>query len=427
MRAPVEREAHATLSWSVTKQISFSILEDYEKGDRLDDVAKDFRLMNELGIDVLRCSFGWDDYEPAPRHYDFAWLRDFVRLAATHGIKLRPYIGYTPRWAGRAGSADGVAWNNPPADYRDWYRFVYRLAEALREYPNVLSYEIYNEQNVREWWDGSIEEYMAALRVGALAIRAGHPEAQILLGGLVFPDHEWLRTLVEDGHARYYDITSFHAYPETWTAHDVVVENYLNADYRVFVNHNRILGEAEPIWINEMGFAATPDKSEAEQANWWARAVSTFAADPDIEHIGIYEIKDLPPYKEAIGDTKNYHLGITRADRTKKLAFHTLTLLNDLLAGVVTVAGNEASVIVIRGEAKELYWRLFKRPSGKQVLFVYDKAASPTVNVTLRIPGSTASRYELNGTATPHADFDGRVLRGIQLRRGEVAIFRIDP
>ena len=29
--------------------------------------------MQELEIDTLRCSFGWDDYEPEPGVYDFAW------------------------------------------------------------------------------------------------------------------------------------------------------------------------------------------------------------------------------------------------------------------------------------------------------------------------------------------------------------------
>jgi hypothetical protein len=199
----------------VTKKISFAILEDYDKGDDLREIAKDFQLMRELEIDVLRCSFGWDDYEPARGQYDFAWLIQFVKLAAQYDIKLRPYIGYTPRWAGTDGSGDGADWNNPPADYRAWYNFVYNLADALREFPNVLSYEIYNEQNSRQWWDGSIEEYKETLRHGAAAIRAANPSAQVVLGGLVFPDVDWLHSVLRDGYARYYDITAFHAYPET--------------------------------------------------------------------------------------------------------------------------------------------------------------------------------------------------------------------
>jgi len=413
---------------SVTKRVSFAILEDYDKGEDLREIAKDFALMRELEIDTLRCSFGWDDYEPVRGQYDFAWLKEFVKLAAEHGIKLRPYIAYTPRWAGTAGT-DGVDWNNPPADYRAWYDFVYHLVSALREFPNVLSFEIYNEENSPQWWDGSIDEYKETLRQAAMAIRSANSAAQVILGGFVFPDVEWLQSIVKDGYARYYEVTPFHAYPETWTEPGVVVENYLDRSYReFFVRYNKALGESEPIWINEMGFAATPQKTERQQASWRARAVSTFLADPHVEHIGVYEIKDLAPGREIIGDEKNYYLGITRADRAKKLAFHTVDMLTDLLdAGTLTTADSEVTVTVSHGNAVELYRRLFKRPDGRRVLFIYDKAGSPTVRATLRAGGRTALRYELDGSAKKHEHFDGHTLSEIRLTPGDVAIFRIDP
>jgi polysaccharide biosynthesis protein PslG len=414
---------------NVIKTVSFAILEDYDNGQDLTDIAKDFQLMQELEVDVLRCSLGWDDYEPVRGQYDFAWLRQFVALAAQYGIKLRPYIAYTPRWAGTAGTADGRDWNNPPANDQDWYNFVYHLAAALRAYPNVLSYEIYNEENDAFWWDGSLAQYQETLRQAALAIRAADPDAQVILGGLVFPDDDWLRPLTEAGYAHYYEITPFHAYPETWSRPEVVVENYLDRQYRqFFVPHNNTLGEAEPIWINELGFATTPGRTERQQANWWARAVSTFLADPEIAHLGIYEIKDLPPGSPVIGDDANYHLGITYADRTKKLAFYTLDLLTDLLdVGTITTADAEMTVTVTAGRAQQLYAHLFQRPDGKQVVFVYDKEASPTVRVRLQTPGARAYRYELNGSAAPYAAFDGRTLSNVRLSPGDVAIFRIDP
>ncbi|MBA3961605.1 MAG: hypothetical protein H0X40_06860 [Chthoniobacterales bacterium] len=50
----------------------------------------------------------------------------------------------------------------------------------------------------------------------------------------------------------------------------------------------------KPIWINEMGFATTKGRTEVDQANWFARAVSTFLATKLVQELGIYEIKDLP-------------------------------------------------------------------------------------------------------------------------------------
>jgi hypothetical protein len=410
------------------KRVSFAVLEDYEKGDDLEDIAKDFVLMNELEIDTMRTSFGWDNFEPVRGQYDFAWLEEFVSLADRYGIKLRPYIGYTPDWAG-APESDGIVWNNPPGNYEDWYNFVYQLALALSDHPNVLSYEIYNEMNLDLWWDGSVEQYMETLKRGAEAVRAADPDAQVILGGLAEPDYRWSGELMQSGYARYYDILAFHGYAETWSPGNVVAENFLGREYRnYFLPQHEKYGEGEPVWINEMGYATTPSRTEEDQANWWARAVSTFLADPEIEHIGVYEIKDLDPGVEAIGDDKNYYLGLTYRDRTKKLAFQTVDLLTDLLdTGTLTVADADVQVIADEEDSEYLYYHLFKRPDGAQVLFVWDRVRDSTVSIRLKSPGSSAEHYSLSGEATPHPLVDGNTLKDIHLTAGSVEIFRINP
>jgi hypothetical protein len=384
--------------------------------------------MNELEIDTMRTSFGWDNFEPVRGQYDFVWLEEFVSLADEYGIKLRPYIGYTPEWAG-APDSDGIIWNNPPGDAQDWYNFVYQLALALRDHPNVLSYEIYNEMNLSLWWDGSIEQYRKTLKYAAEAIHAADPDAQVLSGALSEPDSNWLQGLTEEGYAQYYDVLPVHAYPETWSDPNVVAENYLGLEYRnYFLPQYKEHGEGEPIWINEMGYATTAGRTEEQQANWWARAVSTYLAEPEIEHIGVYEIKDLDPGVEAIGDDKNYYLGLTYRDRTKKLAFHTVDLLTDLLdTGTLAIADSEVQVTVEEGSTKHLYYHLFKRPDGAQVLFVWHRVGNPTVTIQLTTPGSSAEHYSLTGEATPYAAFDGTTLKNIQLTAENVEIFLINP
>ncbi len=410
---------------SVTKPVSFAVLEDYDKGADLNDVALDFQLMNELGIDQMRCSFGWDDYEPQRGRYDFAWLKQFVALANQYGIKLRPYLAYTAPWAGGGGS-DDIYWNDPPANLQDWYDFVYQLASTLSVYPNVLSYEIYNEENDSFWWEGGIYKYGDTLRQAALAIRAADSDAQVIVGGFVFPDFDYLFPLVDAGLPEYYDILPFHAYPETFEKS--AVEEYLDEQYYdYFVPENRVGGN-KPIWINEFGFATTEGKSEEQQANWFLRATSTFLADAHIQELGFYEIKDLPPDDPVIGGEPNYHLGLTYVDRSRKLAFSTVQMISSLLnVGTLTVADGDAQVTVTRGRARELYSHLFKRPDGSQILFVYDKKASPTVQVQLKRKGKKAYRYNLDGTFEPYRAFDGKRLEEVALSAGNVAVFRIAP
>lgn len=409
----------------VTKPVSFAVLEDYDKGDDLNDVALDFQLLNELGISQMRCSFGWDDYEPRKGQFDFAWLKQFVALANQYGIQLRPYLAYTAPWAGVHGS-DGLYWNDPPANLQDWYNFVYQLAFALKDYPNILSYEIYNEENDSFWWEGGIYKYGNTLKQAALAIRAADPGTKVILGGFVFPDFDWLFPLVDAGLSNDYDILPFHAYPETWE--DSAAEDYLDVQYYDYFVPENQSGGNKPIWVNEMGFATTPGKTEEEQANWFLRATSTFLADASIQELGFYEIKDLPIGDPALGDDANYHLGLTQVDRTRKLAFSTVQMISSLLnVGTITTADSDARVTVTAGRARQLYSHLFKRPDGSQILFVYDKASNPTVQVQLKTTGRKAYRYNLDGTFALYPAFDGKKLQEVTLSAGNVSVFRIDP
>jgi hypothetical protein len=412
---------------SFTKPVSFAILEDYDKGDDLVEIARDFAAFQELGVTTWRGSFGWDDYEPEPGRFDFEWLMRFADLADSSGISLRPYLGYTPAWAARGGTDDQV-WNDPPRRLEDWTRFVSALAGALASHPAIRSYEIYNEENVPLWWDGTLEEYAGVLRSGADAVRRADPNAGVLLGGMVWPDPEWLEGTCAAGRAAF-DVLPFHAYPETWTPASVTVENYLGPAYRehFLAVANQRCG-IKPIWINETGFATTPGKTERQQANWWARAFATFLAAPRVEHLGIYEIKDQRQDTPVIGDAPNYYLGLLRVDRTPKLAFKTVKLLVHLFGtDSITVADGDLAVRVTRGSARRLHHHLFIRPDGRQLIFAWDLGSGPALELTLSRPGSRVIAYQLDGRGSVWRNFDGRVIGGVKLVPGEVRVLVVEP
>jgi hypothetical protein len=427
--APAPNSAQRAVPGAFAKHLSFAVLEDYDKGEDLRGVAADFALMRELGIGTWRGSFGWDDYEPARGKYDFAWLEQFAALAERDGITLRPYIGYTPEWAGVKGT-DSDAWNNPPANLDDWSAFVRSLVAALRPYRNVRSYEIYNEENVKQWWDGTPAQYYEVLARAAAAVRAANPAAQVVFGGMVWPDAPFAEgaCATRQGAAAF-DILPFHAYPETWTPDSVTVESYLGAGFQDYFVHavDSACGR-KPIWIDETGFATVPGKTERQQADWWVRAIATFAATPRIDEIGVYEIKDARPDKPVIGDQPNYHLGITHTDRSKKLAFSTIAMMVRLLGRDSIVVDDSAlRVDVSAGHAQRLYEHLFRRRDGAQVLVVWDRLGAPALRVTLPARGTRALEYAPNGSSRAYRAFDGITLRDVELTPGRARIFEILP
>jgi hypothetical protein len=405
------------------KPVSFAILEDYDKGDPLLEVEADIALFKELEIATWRGSIGWDDFEPSRGEYDFEWLRAFASLADRHGITLRPYIGYTPEWAARPGGSDADVWNNPPARLEDWERFAAALGRTLRNHRNVASYEIYTGENVTQWWDGTPEAYADVLRSGSRALRAAHPGAPIVFGGLVSPDREWIERVCGLGTGASFNVLPVHAYPETRTPPDVTVENYLGGLAGFVEAADRSCGR-KPIWVNETGFATVPGKSEREQAIWWVRAVATFLASPRVEHIGIYEIKDLATDRPAIGDAPSYHLGLARVDRTRKLAFHTIDLLTDLLdTGTIAVDDAALDISVVEGTAGELHHHLFTRPDGDRVLILWDRTAGPAVRLRIERIGASVE-FDVDGRPL-NWDDSASVLERVKLSPGVPRIFRL--
>ena len=405
------------------KLLAFTILEDYDKGDDLAEVDRDFQLFQDLGITTWRGSFGWDDYEPERGRFDFAWLHQFIERAAGRGIALRPYVGYTPGWAAGGADRDHQVWNQPPRDQRDWESFIEALTRELAHHPNVKSLEIYNEENVAQWWEGSPADYGATLISARRASRA--PRLPLVMGGLVFADVDWIESVCGlAGTSRAFDVIAVHAYPETWTPPGVTVENYFGESFQKdFLPTADDACGRKPVWINETGFATTPGKSERDQANWWARAIATFAAQPRVEQIGVYEIKDLRPDRPAIGDAPNYHLGLAYPDRRRKLAFSTVRLLAGLLRGSrIRVADSRVAVRLEQG-AGEIHQHLFVRPDGDGVLVIWDRTGDSTVRVSISGDWRRASELALDGTSLegklPLPDFRAG------LRAGVPRIFRL--
>jgi hypothetical protein len=318
---------------------------------------------------------------------------------------------------------DGQIWNDPP-DTTAWPRFVRSVARELRRYPHVRSYELYNEVNTRLWWDGTVEEYAQAFRLGATAVRAAHPGAQVIAAGLVWPDAPWMETVCEGAGGRgSVDAVAVHSYHETWTPPAETVETFGGQSYRT--DFLGTLDEAcgrTPIWVNEAGYATANGHTERDQALWWTRAIATYAATPRVTQIGVYEIKDLRSNDPIIGEAENRHLGITDTARRPKLAFHTVQRLVALLDGPLTVLdarlriverphanGGAAPRPTTASDSGRAIVHAFGRPDGRQVVVAWVPRGVSARRVSLTLPraGRSASAYGLDGVATP---LDGRAV-----------------
>lgn len=137
--------------------------------------------MNQSGIRWARVVFAWSDIEPLDGVWLFGAADRAVAAAREHGVKVLVILGFAPRWANGGNLPN---WPPPPDHYPDWREYV-SLA-CGRYAADVAAWEIWNEQNIRAFWqpEPDASEYVALAGEAAPRIRAADPGATVVMGGV---------------------------------------------------------------------------------------------------------------------------------------------------------------------------------------------------------------------------------------------------
>jgi len=208
------------------------------------------------------------------------------------------------------------AWKQPPGDLRDFYGWFKAAAGEMSE--TVDSWELWNEPDI-SFFAGRAEEYAALVKAGYLGIKAGHPDANVLLGSPAHALGPWFTLAYESGLADYYDTFNFHTYREPAT---------IPGDMAVFRGLQQQFGVDRPIWLTETG--STSDRvngdylpGERAQAADYVKRYA-IAADQRIEYVFAFYLQEwrqqgAPPY------------GVIRPDDTPRPALVALATLTRML------------------------------------------------------------------------------------------------
>jgi hypothetical protein len=319
------------------RQVPLGLCEDYPEETRsLVEVRRDFEVLEAAGVHALRVSIGWDGVERQKDQYDFAFWDAFVQLAVEAGVTLLPYVAYTPEW-----NSDGepeTFWKTPPRDPNELGELMQQLAQRYRG--RIHSWEIWNEPDNKDYWLGSARDFATLLAAGADGVRAGDPEARVVLGGLA-GGVDFLRELFdEQGVAERVDVVNLHGYYETWNPNPVeTFPEYIGEVSEIVQRH----GGRQSIWMAEVGYSNFPPPAGAPvgalyayehtpefQAVMLVRTLALLLAEPAVSLIAWYELKDARSADAVIGDAHNRHLGVTFADYRPKPALAALAFVSTL-------------------------------------------------------------------------------------------------
>ncbi len=184
--------------------------------------------------------------------------------------------------------------------------FAKWIGQLAKDHPSVTAVELHNEPNLKGFWDGSIEEFVASARAFAKAIREVAPDTHLVAGSVSgwggAWEHENLKELVEgpkdiariwsekafeQGLLKFADGISAHPYrgasaPE---GGDVLLDRLDPEGYEKEVRDWLALGRAKtpenktlPFYITEIGYSVSKQgyskvDSEIRQADYLTRQV----------------------------------------------------------------------------------------------------------------------------------------------------------
>ena len=406
----------------------------------------------------MRISFGWDAIESTEGTYDWLFWDEYVRMAVDdYGITLLPYICYVPMWSSTGAEKDTLYyWNYPPKDNKPWGEFVKALVNRYKD--RIRTWEIWNEPDIWIYWQGSREQFVEFMKVASDAVREADPTAKVVFPGIAY-DPEFIKDLFENwGMSKYFDVVNMHNYYETW--HHSPIEqivNYVNDVYDVVKTY----GNNQPLWMAEVGYstfrkgARVSDSYSAYynyehtpeyQAVHLFKTLALVASTEKISAVAWYEIKDLPPSENVIGDNdNNRYLGVAYADHTPKPAARALQFFNELFSKKYRNANDKIKVDATL--SSEIVANAFENQDGSFIVTAWiqtttsdrnndDKSGmvkdTRKENISIQILSQLEGSVSLYDEFGNKKDFssvektsDSLLLKDISLDGGKIAVFEI--
>jgi polysaccharide biosynthesis protein PslG len=281
----------------------------------------------------IRIDMGWSSFQERCRTCYSSWYLDranlLVNAARARGLQVLVTAWRTPGWAN-----NGAGELAPPASSADFGRFMRWLSSRFRG--RVSAYEIWNEPNSRDFFTGSIGEYVGLMRAAYPAVKLGDPGAQVVLGGPMNNDTDWLRSVYQAGAESFFDVLATHPYmgpadlaPET---PDPRGDNiHLLTHVAAVRELMEVSGDGDkPIWFTEFGWSSHPNTgtepawkrgvSLQQQAEYTIRAIKLVRSRfPYVTNVIIYGERN-----RATGDVHLDNYGILDRDLSEKPVYAAL-------------------------------------------------------------------------------------------------------
>lgn len=243
------------------------------------------------GATQVRMTISWAIVERNKGTYDWSTIDPVLNNILNAGMTPMAVVYDTPLWLSNTTNP-----HTPPANATQDAQFgQFAAAVAQRYAGKITTFEIWNEQNITQFWPNpDPARYTAVLKAAYTAIKNVAPNDRVIVGGLA-PDPTgipgtiaYINGMYAAGAKGYFDEMTYHDYFQPWP----VVIDPLAAIHDVMVANG---DGGKQIWITEAG-APTGTSSISETQQQQADTITTLLKQAQqysyIGPIYFYEIMD---------------------------------------------------------------------------------------------------------------------------------------
>jgi hypothetical protein len=264
------------------------------------------QLAKSAGANVTRTVLSWRDVEPNPGELRLTVYDSIYKASLAQGIRPVFVLVNAPRWALPSGvtCADDVHCRYAPAPEHDdaWRAFVAIIA---KRYPQMAALEIWNEPNLKAFWNGPIDpkRYTDLLKQAFAAAHQVNPALPVLGGSLSnyragdpavgMSYRDFLRIMYLAGARGNMDGLAMHPYPEDidpWWFYKMLTD--------VREIRDNWGDSATKLWITEVGVTTTDPTNAryvfdgSSQAIMLTRLYLMLGSMPDVAATLLYTLID---------------------------------------------------------------------------------------------------------------------------------------
>jgi hypothetical protein len=341
----------------------------------------------ESGAGTVRWQFNWRDIETNPGVYEWGTTDAHIAAWISAGLRIHALLHNPPDFAkvnpgsGLVPTNLNLPWNDPA---NGWAQYCYRFASRYRG--QIASYEIWNEPDLNQYWEGTPQEYFYAMKGCYLAIKAADPNSTVAMAGMAIlvernfmPEVMRLAAVDPQGPANnyFFDVANIHMYADP----DLVYS--LTTYTRRFLNTYGM--SDKPIWITETnvalrGAGRVPDvpdwghASEDEQG-WYVVQAAANAFAGGAQRLMFFRLAD---------DDMDEAFGLIRNDRSLRPSYRSLQLASSLMRDIVAARREVRQGVIIT---------YMERADGARIVVLYSKTGT---GLNLEIEARQAAAVLIN-------------------------------